>query len=259
MEELATLHPEIDVLVKQYRQNLDPEMNMVYTARNRFDQSVSNLNREFSHYLEQQQIKAQAHFPHYFDKNTTDGIEFGAYTGPSMQPDGRWSPLYLQNLRLWHLVVLVANDWIARSMKDRLPIALDVTHLAVVQYIPLSIHFSTDAHQFEVEGAYNIRYEILKKRIDKAKIKDSSERITKAGYLTVVYSHTDEEIEYKNYLKFLIAKNLLVNALEELEVEDLQGLKGLKAFRLPIQTEVRPSLIDMDVNEMASAYRESGI
>lgn len=38
---------------------------------------------------------------------------------------------------------------------------------------PISIHFKMDEKQFDIDGSYNVRYEIAKKRIDKAKIKGS--------------------------------------------------------------------------------------
>ena len=49
-----------------------------------------------------------------------------------------------------------------------LPIPLETTHLILVQHAPLSIRFRFDEKRFDVDGAYDIRYEIVKKRIDKA-------------------------------------------------------------------------------------------
>jgi hypothetical protein len=39
-----------------------------------------------------------------------------------------------------------------------------------------------------VDGAYDIRYEIVKKRIDKALIKGTNERATQPGKIVIVYS-----------------------------------------------------------------------
>lgn len=256
MNELSGFGNGIQDKIDEYRMRMDPAMNMIYDARHRFDRSVSMLNSEFSRHLEKQQEIAQKHFPHYFEKNTTDGIDFGAYTGASMQSDGHWDPVYIRNLRLWQLVILCTNERIARNLLHKLPVPLEVTHLAVVQNLPLSIHYSSDANQFEVEGAYNIRYEIMKKRIDKAVVKGTNERITQAGYLTVVYSQAQEGMEYREYLHFLMARGCLAGPLEELEVEDLQGIRGLHAFRAPIVVDGECSLLEMNMAEMNRMFEE---
>jgi len=60
---------------------------------------------------------------------------------------------------------------------------LRVASLILVHSNPLSIKFRMDEKQFDVDGAYNIRYEIIKKRIDKAHIKGTSKRLTTPGKL----------------------------------------------------------------------------
>ena len=242
LPELSEISERTAALVEEYGRRMDPSMGMIYDSRRKFDRSVSLLNQEFSDSLEEEQSRIQAFLPHYFEKNTTDGIDFGVYAGPALQPDGHWNQLYMRNLRIWHLLMLCKNQWIAQEVSPGLPIPLEVTHLAVVQNLPLSIYYSTDARQFEVEGAYNIRYEIMKKRIDKAKVKNTDDRITKAGYLTVVFSQLQEGQEYLDYLKYLISRHCLEDSLEELDVEDLQGIRGLRAFRAPIARE-RSSLL----------------
>ena len=56
----------------------------------------------------------------------------------------------------------------ADQLRDRLPVPLETTHLILVHHAPLSIRFRFDEKRFDVDGAYNVRYEIVKKRIDKA-------------------------------------------------------------------------------------------
>ena len=91
-----------------------------------------------------------------------------------------------------------------------------------------------DEKHFDVDGAYNIRYEVIKKRIDKAHIKGSDERITKPGKITIVYSKAEEAKEYKKYIKILQAEGILDTTVEYLEVEDLQAVSGLKALRVGV-------------------------
>jgi hypothetical protein len=90
-----------------------------------------------------------------------------------------------------------------------------------------------DEKQFDVDGAYNIRYEIIKKRIDKAHIKGSDERLTTPGKIAIVYSQDKDAVEYKKYIKYLQSKNFL-GKVEKLELEDLQGVSGLKALRVEV-------------------------
>jgi len=114
------------------------------------------------------------------------------------------------------------------------PISLDVASMILVFNQPLSIRFRMDEKRFDVDGTYNARYEVVKKRVDKAFIKGTEERITQKGKLTIVYSQKEDEIEYENYINFLQSKHVLDNDLEYLELQDLQGVTGLKALRISI-------------------------
>jgi hypothetical protein len=80
-----------------------------------------------------------------------------------------------------------------------------------------------DEKRFHVDGTYNARYEIIKKRIDKARIKNSKERITAPGLITVVYSNEEEGQEYRKYLNVLQSQHRLGETIEDVEVEELQG------------------------------------
>lgn len=91
-----------------------------------------------------------------------------------------------------------------------------------------------DEKKFDVDGTYNARYEIIKKRIDKAFIKNTEERITTKGKIVIVYSQSSDEREYLRYVKYLQTKKYLGDQLELLELEDVQGVIGLKAIRVNI-------------------------
>jgi hypothetical protein len=110
---------------------------------------------------------------------------------------------------------------------------LRIASLVLVHSNPLAIKFRMDEKQFDVDGAYNIRYEIIKKRIDKAHIKNTSERLTAPGKIAIVYSQDKDAVEYKKYIKYLQSKSLL-GKLEQLDLEDLQGVYGLKALRVEV-------------------------
>ena len=75
-----------------------------------------------------------------------------------------------------------------------------------------------------MDGAYNIRYEIVKKRIDKAHIKDTNERLTQPGKIAIVYSQAKDAAEYTEYIEFLQNKSLLKPGIEDHDLEELQGV-----------------------------------
>ena len=92
--------------------------------------------------------------------------------------------------------------------------------------------YSIDLTQ-RINTINEIRYEIIKKRIDKAHVKDTNERLTIPGKIAIVYAQDKDSREYIKYIKYLQSKNML-GKLEHLELEDLQGVSGLKALRVEI-------------------------
>jgi hypothetical protein len=119
-------------------------------------------------------------------------------------------------------------------VKDRLPVPLDVTHLILVQHAPLSIRFRFDEKRFDVDGAYDIRYEIVKKRIDKALIRGTSERVTQPGTIAIVYTQPAEAHEYRRYIEYLQSLGYLTGEVEDVELDELQGVHGLRALRVAV-------------------------
>jgi hypothetical protein len=74
----------------------------------------------------------------------------------------------------------------------------------------------------------------MKKRIDKAEIRGREERLTQPGKIAIVYTQASEAAEYRQYIEYMQAKGYLEKELEELELEDLQGVYGLKALRVGV-------------------------
>ena len=79
-----------------------------------------------------------------------------------------------------------------------------------------------------------LRSYVVKKRIDKSHIKGTTKRITEKGKITIVYSQKQEETEYRRYIQFLQHRGMLDSVVENFEVEDLQGVTGLKALRIGV-------------------------
>ena len=128
-------------------------------------------------------------------------------------------------------------DMRMEELKPRLQNNLDITQLILVHDQPLSIRFRADEKQFDVDGAYDIRYEIVKKRIDKALIKNTRERLTQPGKIAVVFNQAKTEEEYRRYFNYLRDKNLITGDVEFLQLEELPGANGLRALRVEVKKQ----------------------
>jgi hypothetical protein len=233
---LESFGPGVRERINAYRDALDPKLAAVYHERRRFEESVTRVAETISSYLDLEEQAAQGMFPHYFEKQKTDGVDYQIYVGASLLEHGGYDPLYLKNLRLWQLMVSCGVALRAEQIRDRLPVPLETTHLILVQHAPLAIRFRFDEKRFDVDGAYDIRYEIVKKRIDKALIRGTSERVTQPRRIAIIYSHASEAIEYRGYIEYLQSLGYLTRGVEELELEELQGVHGLRALRVTVDT-----------------------
>ncbi|MDG2433306.1 GAF domain-containing protein [Flavobacterium sp.] len=220
--------------IKKYFSHIDPKSGLYYESRKKFDEAMSIINKKMASIIDKAQLEAQNIFPHYFERFKTDGVEHNLYIGAAIAPDQQFDKIYLSNLRLWQLQTLCKMELEHHRYKSVLPYELEVTSLILVFSSPISIRFRMDEKRFDVDGTYNARYEVVKKRIDKANIKDTEERITQQEKITIVYSHKEEEREYLKYIKFLQFKNILEPTIEQFDVEELQGVSGLKGIRIKV-------------------------
>jgi hypothetical protein len=122
----------------------------------------------------------------------------------------------------------------AEHLKGQLPVPLDVASLILIQHVPLSIRFRVDEKRFDVDGAYNVRYEIIKKRFVKATIRGTTDRLTQPGKIALVHSHATEAQEWREYIAYLQRRHYLIDNVEELELGELQGAQGLRALRVTV-------------------------
>ena len=220
--------------IETYHSHIDESTESYYDHRRNYDQSVTRINRKLASLLDKKQEEAQQMFPHYYERYKTDGVEHNLYIGSSISQSKKFDPIYLSNLRLWQLQVMVEMENAHYALKPDLPVKLDVASLMLVYSTSLAIRFRMDEKRFDVDGTYNARYEIIKKRIDKALIKGTRERLTQKGKLSIVYSQKKDEREYLRYIHFLKAKGYFTDKIEILELQGLQGVSGLKAIRAEI-------------------------
>jgi GAF domain-containing protein len=236
-DHLGDFGREVRSRIEAYRTGLDTRLGAVYRQRRLFEDSVTGIAEAISAQLDREEQAAQGMFPHYFEKQKTDGVDYQIYVGASLLEDGRFDPIYLKNLRLWQLMLTCGIAVRAHQVRDRLPVPLETTHLILVQHTPLSIRFRFDEKRFDVDGAYDIRYEIVKKRIDKAVVEGTDERLTQPGKIAIVYSQPAEAKEYRSYIEYLQSLGYLTGDVEECALGELQGIQGLQALRVTVDLE----------------------
>ena len=234
LEHLKNMDPALADMIKAYEDSIDESTQTYYDHRRNYDDSVMEINQQLAALIDRRQEDAQQMYPHYFERFKTDGIEHNMYIGDSISGERAYDPLYLSNLRLWQLQVMCEMENKYYNLKPELPVQLDVASLVLVYSTALSIRFRMDEKQFDVDGTYNARYEIIKKRIDKSYVKGTKERLTQKGKMAIVYSQKKDEQEYLRYIAFLKSKGYFTNNIEILELEGLQGVTGLKAIRAEI-------------------------
>eukprot|EP01013_Petalomonas_cantuscygni_P008912 TRINITY_DN21678_c0_g1_i1.p1 TRINITY_DN21678_c0_g1~~TRINITY_DN21678_c0_g1_i1.p1 ORF type:complete len:792 (+),score=-7.53 TRINITY_DN21678_c0_g1_i1:30-2378(+) len=233
-EHLKKSNKEIESHILAYEAKIDMGTGSYYDHRKNYDESVTQINKTLSAVIDKRQESAQAMFPHYYERYKTDGVEHNMYIGSSISESKEYNSLYLNNLRLWQLQVMCEMENAHYSLKPKLPVPLDAASLILVYNTSLSIRFRMDEKQFDVDGTYNARYEVIKKRIDKSYIKGTEQRLTQKGVLSIVYSQKKDELEYLRYIKFLKSKGYFTDKIEIVELEGLQGVSGLKAIRAQI-------------------------
>lgn len=227
-------HSELKEDIDDYFSKIDDDLNLIYYYRKNYDDTIMLINKNMASLLDEKQVEAQKMYPHYFERYKTDGVEHNMYIGEAITKEMSFNEVYLYNLRLWQLQVMCEMENEYYQNQHEYPIALDVASMILVFNQPLSIRFRMDEKQFDVDGTYNARYEVVKKRVDKALIKGTDERITQNGKITIIYSQREDEQEYLQYVRFLQSKNVLDKEIEILELQDLQGVTGLKAIRVNI-------------------------
>src|SRR5215813_6436796 len=250
LDHLGTFGPVIRDRITAYRESLDVRLGTVYHRRRLFEESVTRIAESTSSYLDLEDQAAQGMFPHYFEKQKTDGVDYQIYVGASLLEDGRADPLYLKNLRLWQLMVTCGLAVRASELRDHLPVPLETTHLILVQHAPLSIRFRFDEKRFDVDGAYDIRYEIVKKRIDKAVVHGTAERVTQPGKIAIIYSQPAEALEYRSYIEYLQSLGYLTRDVQSLELGELQGVQGLRALRVEVALDNPKLRKSLDLAEL---------
>jgi len=234
---LHATEPSLKEDIEHYRSRLDPQVGMLYHHRREYEKSVTRINETLSRFIDKEQVAAQKVYPHYFERFVTDGLEFNIYIGQSIAPRKKFDEIYLHNLKMWQLTIMAKAARVTHKLEEELSPRLRTTQLILCYSQQLSVTFRTEERKFDVDGTYNIRYEIVKKRIDKVRIRDTNERLTQPGKIAIVYSQAKDAAEYTEYIEFLQDQGLLKPGIERHDLEELQGVSGLKALRVDVNFE----------------------
>ena len=229
----AQLSPAAALAIEQYHQAMHSEHGCIYSARAIYDQTIGHINQLLRATWNQWQTSMQAISRHYCDVEATDGIDHMIYAGKAIDPD--FTDFQLRSLRYEQLRAVCDCACKSFTLKQKYDTDMVITHLVLVQAFTVDImHDENTERLFDVRGTRDTRYEIVKKRIDKACDADTGERITQPGMLTVVYSTNDEWQEYRQYLRYLQREGLVADSIQHGAVEPLQGVSGLKFARVEV-------------------------
>ncbi len=231
-----TIPAEHDAVEKYFR-IIDGTLEAGYYHRKGFEDSITFLNDKIAGFIDREQTDAQRIFPHYYERFVTDGVEFNLYAGETITPYKKFHPFYLKNLKLWQFGTLAKAARLTERLKQNLSLSLQTTQLLLVYNQPITIRFRTAERKFDVDGVQNVHYEILKKRIDKVRIKHTNERLTQPGTIAIVYAHPKDGTEYQQYISYFKKQQLLRGETEKYDLEELQGVSGLKALRVKVMPE----------------------
>ncbi len=234
LDEAYRQFPAKHAIISHYAQHFFTNRETGEFYRNEFETSLRRINQLISKELNQFNHFIQGNYPSYFQKFRTDGIEYDIYIGKSITPQQPFSKEFINIFRRQQIISMARIALKAHQAKQSLPIALETTQLIFINPHSIDISFREDERRFDVEGSLNIRYEIIKKRIDKIRIKRSKERLTQVNKIAIVYL-SDEILEDLNLsIQAIYDMGIIENTIEHLKLEEVQGIAGLKAIRLTV-------------------------
>nr|WP_290221874.1 GAF domain-containing protein [Trichocoleus desertorum] len=235
-DSFAQCGPAAQAAVAAYRTACSNEQKSVYVARSQYDQVITQINTLLRATWERWQVRMQEITAHYCDIECTDGIDHMIYAGASI--DAKFGLFHLHSLRYEQLRAVCDCARTALSLESQYNTKMQVTHLVLVQDSTVDIfHEPSTERLFDVRGTRDTRYEIVKKRIDKALDQKTKARITQPGMLTLVYSTEEEWAEYQQYWRYLMREGWIGTEIATGNVEPLQGVNGLKF----VQVQVLPA------------------
>ena len=226
-KEQAKLEPLLDNFVQQQQRCQE-------NAIDNFEVSLQQLNALLKDEVQAFNQVVQGIFPSYFELFRSDGIEYDLYVGQSITPTKRFQASMLKEIRKQQFISMSRAGRHAAALAPSLPIPMRVTLLAFVHSNTIDISFREDERRFDVEGGYNIRYQMVKKRIDKVRIQGSNERLVRPDMLAIVFQGREVESEIIAILEEIVELGYLKPGFESCTLEEIQGVSEMRALRAKI-------------------------
>jgi hypothetical protein len=239
LAEARRLFPTKLEVIEHYAKHFFTNRDTGEFYRNEFETSLRKINHLISKELDQFNSFIQGNYPSYFQKFRTDGIEYDIYIGESITPQETFSYEFINVFRRQQIISMARIALKASRAKGKLPIALETTQLIFINPHSIDISFREDERRFDVEGSLNIRYEIIKKRIDKIRIKRTKERLTQVNKIAIVYLSDEILEDLMLSIQAIYDMGIIERTIEHLKLEDVQGIVGLKAIRLSVNLNYR--------------------
>lgn len=230
LNRLALGHPELGERISGYFKSITAAHHTVYRYRADYEQSLNSVNYSLLQYMEREQQALQDILPHYFSLYRTDGIEYNLYMGQAILQDGVFSAHHQQHFERWQLQSLIGITRLMARLRPQLSVPMQTAQLVFAYGSSIDLRFRPDEKRFDVHGANGMQYEMLKKRIDKALVADTGERLTQPGTLSVVYLQPRDHEKYYQLLLQLAGEKYL-ETVEDLALAPMQGATGLRALR----------------------------
>ena len=227
--------PQLSKSILRYYETIDPQTGSSGLNRRAIEQSMHIINHGINSQIETFGNRLQELYPSYFDSFRTDGVEYDIYLGQSIAPNKTFDNHYLHEYRLLQLISMAEIARNTHSLLPTMEVPLQTTQLIFTSNRPIDINFRSDEKRFDVEGSHNIRYQMIKKRIDKVYIKGTEERLTQPGKIAIVFLDAEIKQEYKKYISYGQQQGYFREVVEFLDLEELQDVSGLKAIRVSVR------------------------
>lgn len=161
--QLTDKQPELYAIAETYFRAIDEQTGIAHKNRRQLESSMTAVISSVNNYFDRLKDEIQQAYPCYFEKFRTDGVEYDIYIGQSITPARPYSEIYLKNLRLMQVSTMAAIAQYTHAMLPQLAVPIETTQLIFIHSHPIDICFRRDEKRFDVEGTYNIRYQIIKK------------------------------------------------------------------------------------------------
>jgi GAF domain-containing protein len=234
LRDIQQKFPVTSNVIDNYFNTIAESDGPTFKNRVELETSLQLINTRLNQYFENAQKELQEAYPFYFEKFRTDGVEYDIYIGQSIAEEKPFDISFVKALRRWQIKSMAEVARLTHRLVPQMPRHLETTQLIFTHSNTIDISFRNDERRFDVEGAYNIRYQVVKKRIDKVLIKNTQERLTQPGKIALVYFNQREASEYAEYINEFQKLGLLDNDLEYLDLEEVQGVSRLKALRVSV-------------------------